>query len=508
MTLRSSGKILVQIVLCLLSAGMLFAAFPYLDLSYLAWFAFVPWFMAVENASRRRAFLLSFLTGIAFWGATVYWLIHVTLAGMIGMVLYLSLYFAAFGVIIATIRARFTLARVLFIPSVWVLLEFLRSHVLTGFPWALAAYTQSRWLEIIQYADITGVWGVSFLVLAVNVTARGIIAQASAGKRPNAVATVFTVFLAAGCFGYGALKLAQPRENASRYKIAVIQGNVPHEQKWREEMRDAVMETHLALTRQAAAGGPDLIVWSEAALPVILENEPQYFEQARQSIGEDKVPLLFGAITNREGEFFNSALLLTPAGEITGMYDKIHLVPFGEYIPLRTILTFLETLAPIGELAKGQDYTVFSLRSARTRKEIKFSTLICFEDLFPEMARKFVHNGADFLVNITNDAWYRYSPATYQHCQSAVFRAVENRVPVVRCANTGVSCFIDRDGRIIKTLDDGAGKQLFFAGYAEAVLPIAAGAAPTVYNRYGDYFIWACWFFVFIGAALYFADKL
>jgi apolipoprotein N-acyltransferase len=508
MKLRLSGMVVIQIFLCLLSAAMLFAAFPYLNQHYLAWFAFVPWFLAIERASRRRAFFLSYLTGVIFWGGTIYWLIHVTLIGLIGLVLYLSLYFAAFGVIISVAGSRFSLARVLFVPSVWVVLEFLRSYLsILGFPWALVAYTQSSRLPIIQASDITGVWGISFLILSVNVTLQGVVGALRDGKRPNAAATAFTAVLLAACVGYGMVKLRQPPvAGAHRYTIAVIQGNVPHEQKWKPEMRDAVMKTHLSLTREAAVAGADLVVWSEAALPVILENDPEYFEQVRSVIAQGTAPLLLGAITRRGRSFFNSALLLMPSGNIAGIYDKIHLVPFGEYIPLRAVFPFLETLAPIGEQTAGREYTVFRYRNA-SGAELNFSTQICFEDLFPGMTRKFVSRGADVLVNITNDAWYRFSPATYQHCQAAVFRAVENRVPVVRCANTGVSCFIDANGRIIRILEDDAGRQLFFSGRCAAPLSITRSGS-TVYTRYGDYFIWICGFFVFAGALLYSAGKL
>jgi apolipoprotein N-acyltransferase len=504
---RLPGVLPVQVILCFCSAAMLFLAFPYFNLHYLAWFALVPWLAVIENSSRKRALLLSYLTGILFWGATVYWIIHVTLVGMIGMIFYLSLYFAAFGFIVSTARLRFSLAKVLFVPAVWVLLEFLRSHLLTGFPWALLAYTQSSRLAIIQAADLTGAWGISFMLLAVNVAVSGVLAWMIRGKRFSMAASGFVLLLLLVVAVYGKARLNESRPpGAAGYTIGIVQGNVPHEQKWKPETSDAVMATHLRLSREAGKHA-DLVVWSEGALPVILEDEPDYFEQAKNSVSANNIPLLLGAVTHRGDRFFNSALLLMPSGQTDGRYDKIHLVPFGEYIPLRAVFPFLETLAPIGEESRGTEYTVFRLQSGRGRPELPFSTLICFEDLFPEMARKFVHNGAALLVNITNDAWYRFSPATYQHCQAAVFRAVENRVPVVRCANTGVSCFIDEHGTVIGILTEGvSGGQLFFPGYLQGTI-FTAARPPTVYNRYGDYFIWICWFFVFIGASRYFADR-
>ncbi|MGE5308724.1 MAG: apolipoprotein N-acyltransferase [Deltaproteobacteria bacterium] len=496
----------LEIALCALSAFLLFLSFPYADRPFLAWVAFVPWFAAIQGRTRRRAFLLSMLTGILFWGATVYWLMHVTLGGMIGMAVYLALYFAVFGLVFSTTRTRLSVIKLLFIPSVWVLLEFLRSHLMTGFPWALAAYTQTSQLAVIQFADITGAWGVSFLVLMVNVCVYGAVSQIAGEKRLSAASVIITALVLALCLGYGAMRLAE-RPRGAGYKVALIQGNVEHERKWLPEARRQIMETHLRLSKEAVSGGADLIVWSEAALPVILEDDPEYFAQTRAAIKDGKIPLLLGAITHRDEKFYNSALLLMPSGEVTATYDKTHLVPFGEYIPLRNVFTFLETLAPIGELARGKDFTVFSV-TGKDGVRVPFSSLICFEDTFPEIARRFVNKGAAFLVNITNDAWYRYSPATYQHCQAAVFRAVENRVPVVRCANTGVSCFIDRSGRISGIVRDTGGKELFIEGMSAETVAVETDHSPTVYGLYGDYFLAFCWLIVLLGSIFYFFDRI
>lgn len=500
MRLRNTASFIREFLLCLLSAGMLFLAFPYFNLPYLAWFAFVPFFLAIEDKPPVRVLLLSWLTGALFWGGTVYWLIHVTLGGMIGMVLYLSLYFAAFGLVVSVFRVPAPLTRLLSIPSAWVILEFLRSHLLTGFPWALLGYTQASLPVVIQAADITGAWGVSFLIVMANTAVYGLFRRRGEGGCSRTPPVILTLAVLALCLGYGVMKLGEQPSGAAHHKIAIVQGNVCHERKWQPDTRDAIMETHLRLSREAASRA-ELVVWSEAALPVILEDEPYYFERTRAAVRENNVPLLAGAISHRGDRFFNSALLIMPSGEVAAAYDKIHLVPFGEYIPLRAVFPFLETLAPIGELARGNAYTVFSVPGSQG--ELRFSALICFEDAFPEMARRFVRGGARCLVNITNDAWYRYSPATYQHCQAAVFRAVENRVPVIRCANTGVSCFIDRNGVISDIARGPEGEELFTEALSVATIAVSAGT-PTVYTRYGDYFLWICVLMVLAGAAVQF----
>jgi apolipoprotein N-acyltransferase len=510
-----SGKkpftVIGEALLCAISAALLFCAFPYFNKEYLAWFAFVPWFFAIRGKSLRTALALSYLTGLLFWGALVYWIIHVTLAGLIGLVMFLALYFAAFGFILtAAGRGGLSIAKIVFISSAWVLIEYLRSHLLTGFPWGLLGYTQYLRLPAIQIADVTGVWGVSFLVMAVNVCAAGIISELFSARAParrlKISPVVFTLALVAACYGYGTYRLSHLAAAGAQYRVAVVQGNISHEDKWLSGAEDWTMKRHLALSSQAVEGkGVDLLVWSEAALPVVLEDRPEYFQKTVDFVAANKVPLLMGAITHRGlGRFYNSALLLSETGKVAQTYDKMHLVPFGEYVPLRGVFPFLETLAPIGEMTRGEESIVFHL--SRNKRLLDFSTLICFEDLFPEMASACVRSGARMLVNITNDAWYRFSAATYQHCQAAVFRAVENRVPLVRCANTGVSCFIDASGRITSVLRDAFGRELFVEGEAASAVTVPAKAS-TFYTRFGDYFVGLCLLMALFGAFSYFRDK-
>ena len=185
----------------------------------------------------------------------------------------------------------------------------------------------------------------------------------------------------------------------------------------------------------------------------------------------------------REDEkYYNSALLIDKQGEIAGRYDKLHLVPFGEYIPLKNTFKFLETIVPIGDFTAGKDYTLFKLSA-------KFAILICFEDTIPEISRGFVNRGADFLVNITNDGWFGRSAAPYQHLSASVFRAVENRVPMARSANTGVSCFIDFGGRIISAVRQG-NREIFIPGFKSE--GITVGEKGSLYCRMGDIFVFGC----------------
>jgi len=217
-----------------------------------------------------------------------------------------------------------------------------------------------------------------------------------------------------------------------------------------------------------------------------------------------RVPFLVGAPRmdpRSQDVYYNSAYLLSEDGRITVHYDKLHLVPFGEFIPFKRLLYFVEKFAPmpIGDFSKGKDYTVFSFpirRDTRSEnvtwklwKRVRFSTLICFEDIFPDLTRRFVKEGIDFLVNMTNDAWFHKTSAAYQHAQCSVFRAVENRIAVIRAANTGLSCFIDQKGRIVSTVKEG-GEELFVGGFKSHAITLAR--TRTLYCVYGDIFAYLC----------------
>lgn len=493
--LRQISKFMVQSSWFIVSGILLALPFNHGKLWFLSWFGFVPLFIALGNKSKAKAFLLSFITGVVFWSVTIYWLVHVTLTGTILLILYLALYFGFFGVMFSTLNHEPSSMNFIYIPSSWVILEYLRSHLLTGFPWALLGYSQYLNLPIIQISDITGVWGVSFLVMMSNVAAYSLIIHRSSlsvkkrGFLLSALLIMFTLI-------YGYYKIRQTTHNKyqTEVKISVVQGNIPQELKWNPLSRSYIVNKYLDISKQAAEDTPDLIIWPEASLPAVLEEEPVFFASVKDLAIETKTPLLLGALTTRNNLYYNSALLVSTRGEILSQYDKLHLVPFGEYIPLRKTLSFMETIAPIGDVERGKDYAIFSLPA-------KFSVLICFEDLFPQISREFIKRGADFLVNITNDAWYKKTPASFQHFQASVFRAVENRVFLVRAANTGVSGFIGPSGKIISLVRDKTGQNIFIDGFDTQTVSVAKRPF-SFYTRYGDVLPVVCIFFVIYGIIL------
>lgn len=485
-----------SLLFSILTGVLLALAFNNGRLWIFSWFAFVPLFLALQNKSLKQTFALFLVTGIIFWLATVYWLANVTIIGTILLILYLALYFAIFGLIIRPFTKNSNFSILFLVPSAWVLLEYLRSHLLTGFPWALLGYSQYLNLPVIQIADIFGVWGVSFLVMLVNVAVVEIIwsFKAKLLSRLKAVLIFVAVLLfSVSFYGYSHLSSLNPKTVAQNsLKISVIQGNIPQESKWNPSARDLIMQSYFELTSKATKDNPDLIIWPEAALPVVLEDEPEYYSKLSEYLKTVNKPLLFGSVTQRNDLYYNSALLLSSDAQLLNRYDKLHLVPFGEYIPFRNTLKFLNTIAPIGDIARGKDYTIFKLPDYPAG----FGVLICFEDVFPELARSFVKRGAGFLINITNDAWFGKTPEAYQHLAASVFRAVENRVYLARCANTGVSAFISPSGKIVSSLSDRGGNNIFISGYSTDSVRILNNK-PSFYNLYGDIFPSACLLFLF-----------
>ncbi|MCM8761117.1 MAG: apolipoprotein N-acyltransferase [Candidatus Omnitrophica bacterium] len=485
-----------------LAAFCLILSFPSFNLWFFAWIGFIPLFLAIDGKSLLKAFFISYLTGVLFFFGIAYWLVHVTLPGMVIVVIYLGLYFGIFGFAASRASDSHPMAALIVAPSVWVALEWVRSHMFGGFGWALLAHSQSSNLPVIQIADVTGAYGVSFLVMMINyavfLTAREI-------RRKNN----YTYYLAIALLvlfislAYGGLRLKNIFAG-ELLRVAVVQGNIPQDKKWDENFREEILDIYRSLTLEASNQHPDLIVWPETSVPGYLELERDLWESVSGLVKDVNKPILVGTPSvsrSAKDVYYNSAVLFREDGTIVERYDKLHLVPFGEYVPLKNVFWFVEKFAarPIGDFSAGKNWTVFNFfieRKAKTEqahwkllKKVKFSCLICFEDIFPDMAREFVKRGAAFLVNITNDAWFGRTAAAYQHAQTSVFRAVENRVNVVRAANTGISCFIDQKGAVVAEVSSG-GSNLFVRGIKTHDIVMAN--TRTIYTKYGDIFAYLC----------------
>jgi len=479
-------KFITNVLLAVLTSSLLILSFPKTDLWILSWFAFVPLFAALEDKSARCSFFLSYLCGLLFFGGVFYWFIHVTYVGAILLILYCSCYFGLFGYVVSRTRHQSSFVKVITLSCTWVMLEFIRSHLLTGFGWAALGYSQYKNLVMIQIADVTGFYGVSFLLMMVNVS----INEIWNGLKHHRTQSALRLSLAVVCvllsvFLYGSTRLDQTYEGET-LSVSIVQANIPQELKWYEPAWPDLLETYMSITREAALANPDLIVWPETAFPGYLGEHDETFDQLRDFVDQLNIPLLLGTVVKEGDDYYNSAVLLDDEGLIVKQYNKLHLVVFGEYIPFRKWFPFLERFIPIADFTPGENYVLFPLSTSASR----ISTLICFEDSVAYLSREFVRRGSSLLINMTNDAWFKDTKMPYMHLQTSVFRAIENRRELIRVANTGVSAFIGADGALKQSVSNEQGKETYVLGFAHKTVTLIH--QQTLYTTFGDIFSMIC----------------
>lgn len=480
---------------CVGSAILLTLSFPNFDLEFLAWIAMIPLFYSIEGKTLKSSFKLGLLTGLLSFIGIIYWIViavhrygNIPLIPSILILLllisYLSLYWGVFSFLTRFLQMKLGLRSLILTPFLWVALEYLRSFFLTGFPWAYLGHSQYLNLPFVQMAEITGVYGLSFMIIMANV-ALYLIFHRWPQKAFPTLEVAITLFLLLICYLYGYLRIGiVDREMAkhSSLTIGIVQGNIDQSIKWEESFQKETLNIYQRLSLQVAEKKPDLILWPETATPFFFQDATEYQPFILTIPKKTGTFLLFGTPTYKieKGKIhhYNSALLISPSGEVTGKYDKIHLVPYGEYVPLGEYIPLGSLGEGIGNFKPGKEIHIFSLPQG------KFGVLICFEIIFPDLCRKFVKQGANFLVTITNDAWFGKTSAPWQHLTIATFRAIENRVYIARAANTGISAFIDPAGRIIKR------SGLFIEDTLIHTIRISDNK--TFYTSFGDLFAWFC----------------
>jgi len=446
----------------MLSAALCALCFLKSSYAFLIWICLIPLFSLLKNISWKKRWLCFFIFGVVFFCATIYWLIHVSLPGLICLCLYLGFELSLLGIFIKNPYHKYSLVCV---PLLWIAFESLRGIFFGGFGWALLGYSQYKNLFLIQIADKAGVWGVSFLIVLINLALLQLLRMIKERRSlwPLPACIWVSILCLMFSFLYGAFRLNQPVAHPD-LKISLIQANIPQEQKWDPRFAQSILERYRTLTLAAAKEKPDLIVWPESSVPGYLVDEPKLYKEITDLAKKIDCYLLVGS--PREDyptqTYYNSAFLFNNQGRLLRFYDKIHLVPFGEFIPYENIFWFLKN-TPIADFSAGNDYTVFQLNNASLRKN--FATLICFEDVFPRLVRRFREEEADFLITITNEAWFGKTSEPEQHLAISVFRAIENRCWFLRCANTGISCFIDPYGRIRKKVEKN-NEDIFVKGIA------------------------------------------
>jgi apolipoprotein N-acyltransferase len=495
-------------------------SFPKSDLGFLAWIALVPLHWALDGKNKAQAFWIGWLSGtIAFTGMMAWVVTAMTTYGKVPLAIsygilllltaYLGLYVGLYSAGAVWFQSLIPRYGYFVFPCLWVTLELVRTYALSGLPWGLLGYSQYRHIEIIQIADHMGVYGISFLIVLVNVALAEFLSwlmpyfrNFRPARLPWELAAM-AILLVTLSWQYGLATLSEvPFSDVPRTSITVgvVQPNIDQAVKWDTAYREETLARFDRLTEKLGRA-TDLVVWPEAATPFVFEREPGYQLQLIALANRVRSPILFGSpalrfYPDRRPYLMNSAYLLSPDGQVLGRYDKQHLVPFGEYIPFKSsFLFFLDKLVEgIGDFEAGTGPTVLSLTpnpksattgtAASTLRPINFGVVICYEVIFPNLVRQFAANGAEFMVTVTNDAWFGPSAAASQHFSMVVFRSVENHLAFARSANTGISGFIDPFGRILETTP------IFTEQAAKATMQV--WRPYTFYSRYGDVFAYGC----------------
>ncbi len=465
--------------------GLLLAlSFPGFHFGFLAWIALVPFFAALEKAdSLSSALKLGFTAGMVFFSFSLSWITYVTGFGWIALALLETAFFAGFSAFAYFTREeRIPVLRILAAAAAWTSWEWFRAEIpVFGFGWNLLAYSQSGYLWVRMAANTVGAYGLGFVMAAANACVFEIIRSDKKEKKSSAPAILLPVMLVL-LLAHGIYYGARKGENPDSVRISVLQGNIPQSIKWEPVAREKILQIYEKLAEISSFDAPELMIWPEASYPGYFNRDAES-RRIQELVRKFGVPALVGSPHLETDEIaFNSAYLLDADGEVRQRYDKQYLVPFGEYVPLGPALGWLKPLAytlGVSDFTPGRDWTVFKIMNG----DVSFSTLICFEDIFPALARTFTDRGAQFLAVITNDAWFGPTAAPYQHEQASIFRAVENGVPVVRSANTGVSSFISSKGRVLARVSSSEGKEIFVTAKKTWDLPLEN--FQTAYRRGG-----------------------
>jgi apolipoprotein N-acyltransferase len=418
------------------------------------------------------------------------------------LALYLALSFAFWGWFIGLIAPQQFLGSgrnllvALLAASAWTAHEWVRGWLFTGFGWnGLGVALHTSW-PLIQIAEFTGVTGLSFVVAFVNVilvtTPLRLFFEAKTHQMRAHFDLTLTMIAIVALFSFGLYRV----RNLSPTKplhVAAVQANIPQTEKFDPQFTGQIFSKFARLSEFAlhANDPPDLLLWPESALPDPVRDEnTESYKFVVNFSASAKTDLLLGTIDIEGGRDYNAALLVSDAGRPMQIYRKFHLVPFGEYIPLRHSFPLFAAIASKwvpGDFHAGDTYTVFHL----TNSDVRVAPLICFEDTIGELTRQFVSRGADLLANITNDGWFLHSSGSEQHLANAVFRSVETRRPMVRAANTGITCFLDEFGRVTQVLKDDTGST-FTEGVLIGEVKVPQDRQFTFYVRHGELFARIC----------------
>lgn len=522
-------------------AGLLLAlSFPNFGVAGLAWIAPGLILATALGKTRGEAWRIGYVAGLAHYLGSLYWLLNIPVKGfpILGWIA-LALFLALFPATWVWLSLPPTLAprpsawpealkqlsthpwsqRVswaLRSAAIWVALEMLLARIFGGFPWNLLGDSLYRIVPLIQFASFTGVYGISFLVVWTSVSlicAVGSILKKPTQRSPWMIEIILpaTAVIVAFVYGFHQIRNAPPAQR--ELNVALVQPGIPQTLIWNPDNDMARFHDLIHLSEDALTNEPDVVIWPEAAMPGLPRYQPEFAEPISALAANHHAWMIIGTddaeATATETNYFNASFLISPDGKLANSYRKRGLVIFGEYIPLEKWLPFIKWFTPItGSYTAGDHAVQFQVTSRADRprepqdtgngfltlaREEKFQTsvLICFEDVFPHLARKSVEPDTDFLVNITNDGWFGEGAAQWQQAAAATFRTVENGVPLIRCANTGITCWIDANGRWVQTFADQK-NSVYGVGFMSTTVYVPNKHPQTFYNLHGDWFGWGC----------------
>ena len=526
--------------LAAICSGFLYAAcFPPFNLTWLCWIALTPliaaiWFSGGESRHPwLRNLLLGYVTGLTFFWIVFSWLTTVTILGWFVLEFYMAIYVAIWALFCGLVRPRPKINRAgsskweqmlsqartsvtpppspwtrstnnlrlaLLLAAAWTTLEWLRGWVFSGFGWnGLGVALHDNW-PLIQIAELTGVAGLSFLIAFVNViiltTAYRLVVEARTPvMRPHFDFT-FTMAAIVGVLVFG-FRATQVSPAAKTLRVTAVQSNVPQNQKFDPQFTRRIFDQFRRLSEIALRSNPppELLVWPESSMPGPVLVDQESYKFVMDLAADADADFLLGTIDEDGGDVYNAAILLSEGGERVQIYRKVHLVPFGEFVPGRHTVPLLARIVGDqvpGDFKAGKEHTVFTL----TNGDVQVAPLICFEDTIGELARQFVvptetSPGANLLVDVTNDGWFQHSAGSHQHLANAIFRCIETRRPMLRAANTGVTCFINQFGRVTQELRDEIGST-FTEGVLSGDIKVPSEHELTFYARHGELFAKVC----------------
>jgi len=508
----SSSSFSRRLVLCLCSAALVCLSFPnYFDKSLtpptavLGWVALIPLFLALRGATPKQGAFLGFAFGFFQFGGVLYWIAFLEeakyLSGLawLTLVTYLSLYSMAFGWIYCFLLERFRIAGLWFAPVVWVACEYFRgTRPWGGFNWAEIGYTQAPYPVILAFTALAGIYGLNFLMVWFNAAVAEYIGELRKKKKEGGGIVFWekwvglltpTVPVLVVC-AYG-LYVIQTTPVKKVGKVALIQPSIDQSLKWDKTNEEATYHKFSRLITSAKNGHPDLVIWPETAAPSYLLWSPKALNRVTTIVRSSLATNLVGCLDAQKGKdnvvrYFNAAVQFTAQGRSNGIYHKRHLVPFGEFVPFQKYLTFLgPVVGDLGNFDFGSSYEKF-----QTRK-FSYTPMICYEVIFPGDVRSAFQTQADCLVNISNDAWYGRTASAYQHVMMAVVRTAEERKPLLRAANTGISLATDPFGHILTF------SRLFEETELTADVILSTGK-PTLFSRWGNWLPLSCWGITFV----------